>query len=439
MKIKNKIKYVVAFIFLSISILFFANISLAANTARVNVETANLREKAEGSGKILEQLSLNQKVEVLEKSGDFYKVKSNGITGYVRQDLIVLDNKEESTESKDGKTQENVQEENAENEENNQTIEQQQEENPNVVNKIVSDTKLKIVPSVNATDIIEIKKGEEVNIIETLNDWVCIEKGTTKGWIRKDKIEQVDNNKKQEENTQEVQKQTNEVNEEKVIKTLFVNTDTVNVRKEANTSSEVVTKISLNTSVDVYKEDGGWSKVKVNGKEGYISSNLLSDKKTETSRSSSESRKSEKQESVVTTEESKKESSNNTVVTSDNKRTDVVSTAKGYIGSKYRYGASGPNSFDCSGFTQYVFKKYGVSLNRTALAQYGNGTYVEKSNLQPGDLVMFGPSATKINHVGIYIGGGRMVHAANASRGVTTDTINSGYYHTNYVGARRVM
>ena len=146
MKIKNKIKYVVAFIFLSISILFFANISLAANTARVNVETANLREKAEGSGKILEQLSLNQKVEVLEKSGDFYKVKSNGITGYVRQDLIVLDNKEESTESKDANTQENVQEENAENEENNQKIEQQQEENPNVVNKIVSDTKLKIVP-----------------------------------------------------------------------------------------------------------------------------------------------------------------------------------------------------------------------------------------------------------------------------------------------------
>ena len=62
---------------------------------------------------------------------------------------------------------------------------------------------------------------------------------------------------------------------------------------------------------------------------------------------------------------------------------------------------------------------------------------VDRSNLQPGDLVMFGKSG--INHVGIYIGGGQIVHAANPSRGVTIDTITSGYYNNNYVGARRVM
>ena len=114
----------------------------------------------------------------------------------------------------------------------------------------------------------------------------------------------------------------------------------------------------------------------------------------------------------------------------------VVETAKSYIGSSYVYGASGPSSFDCSGFTSYIYKQYGVSLNRTAAGQYSNGTAVSKDELQPGDLVMFGKSG--INHVGIYIGGGQMVHAANPSRGVTTDTINSGYYYNNYVGARRV-
>ena len=96
-----------------------------------------------------------------------------------------------------------------------------------------------------------------------------------------------------------------------------------------------------------------------------------------------------------------------------------------------------PSGFDCSGFTSYIYKQFGVSLNRTAAGQYSNGSAVSRSELQAGDLVMFGQSG--INHVGIYMGGGMMVHAANTSRGVTTDTINSGYYNTNYVGARRVM
>lgn len=99
--------------------------------------------------------------------------------------------------------------------------------------------------------------------------------------------------------------------------------------------------------------------------------------------------------------------------------------------------ASGPNSFDCSGFTSYVYRQHGISLNRTAAGQYSNGTAVARNNLQPGDLVMFGKSG--INHVGIYIGGGNIVHAANRQRGVTIDTINSGYYNNNYVGARRVI
>ena len=82
-----------------------------------------------------------------------------------------------------------------------------------------------------------------------------------------------------------------------------------------------------------------------------------------------------------------------------------------------------------------MYKHFGINLNRTAAAQYSNGTAV--TNLQAGDLVMFGKSG--INHVGIYIGGNTFIHAANPSRGVTTDTLVSGYYKTNYVGARRIL
>ena len=117
----------------------------------------------------------------------------------------------------------------------------------------------------------------------------------------------------------------------------------------------------------------------------------------------------------------------------------VVSTATSLLGSRYVYGGSSPSGFDCSGFTSYVYAQNGVSLNRTAAGQLSNGVAVSKSDLQPGDLVMFGSSASNVYHVGIYVGGGQMIHAANSNRGVVYDTINSGYYANNYYGARRIQ
>ena len=298
--------------------------------------------------------------------------------------------------------------------------------------KIVEDTKLKIVPAINATDIVEVKTDEEVTVTEVINGWACVETSTTKGWIRQDKLKEVEEVQQEEPQQEPAQPQ-----EEVKIKTQYVNSATVNLRKEANTSAEIVTTLELNTPVDIYAEENGWSRVKINDKEGYISTALLSDTRQETNRSMAPRR--DEEESVTTSNENTTQETNtsNNVVSSGKGAT-VVETAKQYLGYKYVYGGSSPSTgFDCSGFTSYVFKLHGVSLSRTAAGQYSNGTGVEKANLQPGDLLMFGKSG--INHVGIYLGGGMMIHAANPSRGVTTDTINSGYYFNNYVGARRVI
>lgn len=439
MKSKKNIKSIVLFAILGIVALFFINMSFAANNAKINVETANLRETADAEGKILEQLSLNDEVELVEKSGEWYKVKANDITGYIRQDLLTV--KEEVTDNNttNNPIAENTTATTNANEENTEvtTTENNTENVQEEKNKFVSeDTKLKIVPAINATDIIEVKANQEVTIIETINNWVCIQAGNTKGWIRSEKLK-VKAEQKVEEKQEETETEQEEKNEAEVtvqetkIKTQFIASETVNLRKEPNTSSEIVSKLSLNMAVDVYSEEGGWSKVKVSGKEGYISSSLLSDKKKETSRAAETPRTSEN----TNTQTTETTSTTSSAPASKNGGS-VVETAKSYIGSSYVYGASGPSSFDCSGFTSYIYKQYGVSLNRTAAGQYSNGTAVSKNDLQPGDLVMFGKSG--INHVGIYIGGGQMVHAANPSRGVTTDTINSGYYYNNYVGARRV-
>ncbi len=432
MKRKNLIRNILIVTALGIAIMFFTNVIFAASTAKITVETANLRESANEDSRILVQLSLNDEVEVLQKSGNWYEVKTkDNVTGYLREDLV-----EVSGDVEEVSNQENNTEAETEEPQEQETTETSTESTSNT--RIVKEnTKLKIVPTINATDIVEVKQNDEVIVIETIGDWICVESGTTKGWIRSDKLMTLEEKAKQDEEAKAAEEAAKKAEEEKTqeqsAKTMYANSATVNVRKEASKDSSIVEQISLNTAVTVLSEEGGWSKVSVNSKEGYVASNLLSSSKTQetvTSRGSTTTRKS--------TEETATQPETTTTVSSGKGAT-VVETAKNYIGYSYKYGASGPNSFDCSGFTSYVFKLHGVSLSRTAKAQYSNGVAVARADLQPGDLVMFGPSVAGINHVGIYIGGGQIVHAANASRGVTIDTINSGYYNNNYVGARRVI
>ena len=116
----------------------------------------------------------------------------------------------------------------------------------------------------------------------------------------------------------------------------------------------------------------------------------------------------------------------------------IIGTARSRLGCAYRMGASGPTVFDCSGFTSWVYSKNGKSLPRTAAGQYSGTSRVSKSGLTAGDLVFFaGTYKSGISHVGIYIGGGQFIHAANSKTGVVVSSLNSGYYSSHYAGAGR--
>lgn len=117
----------------------------------------------------------------------------------------------------------------------------------------------------------------------------------------------------------------------------------------------------------------------------------------------------------------------------------ILDTADKYKGTPYRWGGTTPSGFDCSGFVQYVYAQNGYSITRTTYTQWDNdGTFVSKSNLQPGDLVYFG-SGSAPSHVGMYVGNGMMIHSPRTGDVIKYVTIESGYYANCYMGAKRIV
>ncbi|HET8632132.1 MAG TPA: SH3 domain-containing C40 family peptidase [Thermomicrobiales bacterium] len=118
----------------------------------------------------------------------------------------------------------------------------------------------------------------------------------------------------------------------------------------------------------------------------------------------------------------------------------IVAVAMKYVGYPYVWGGTSPGGFDCSGFTYYVIKQVlGTNIGTSTGVQIGVGTPVSAKNLQPGDLVFFQNTyQAGLSHVGIYIGGGQMVHAGSERTGVTISNIWDSYWGPRYYAARRI-
>ena len=212
-----------------------------------------------------------------------------------------------------------------------------------------------------------------------------------------------------------------------------------NMRSGPGTDYDIVSQASSGDKVFIFGFNCGWYKVKYDGDIGYIRSDLVT--LTEVPYANHGGSNTYGGSSDSSSSSSDDDDSDYSGSSSSSLGDQISATAQKYIGCAYVFGGTSPSGFDCSGFVQYVCAQYGISIYRTADAQLNNGYSVSYDNLQPGDLVFFArtyETSSAASHVGIYIGGGQFVHAANSSSGVKVSYLSEDYYSSRYVGARRV-
>lgn len=410
-----------------------------------------MKKTADNSSITLEIIPKNDEFEILEDMGDWYKVNYKKIRGYVKKEQVEII-KQNNNNDKNGvnsnytneqsqNTNENTVNENTitgeqTTQEKDKNEQEETLENIQTGEKLYTKSELQVYlrPLPTSMKMEKLVAGTEVTVVDVTGNWVYVSVNGKTGWIRKELLTKTkDNNSNDNETTKKPE-------ENNINKTGYITTDGINFRQKADTDSKVLKTFAANAKVTILKEEGKWYKVKHNDQEGYVLKTYVSEKKV----AEVTSRSSVRREAVSTTqveEKKQEETKTETTKTASSKGSEVVAMAKKYLGSRYVYGGSSPSGFDCSGFTMYIYKQFGVSLPHSATAQSSRGTKVAKENLQPGDIVFFTNYKTGkgIGHCGIYIGGGQFIHASTEKTGVITTSLNSGSHAKRYVTAVRIF
>lgn len=482
MKNLKKLIYIVIFI----AVAFFASTvsSKAATTVTVTGDTLNMRKGPSTETKVVAMLFKGVECEVLDEEEDWYKVQYKTYTGYVSKEYVkvvksddenvnnnntdnALDNSKNEIIENNTVNGNNINTNNSVNEElTNNTVETNvnnnstQDETAAIYKNVIKSVDLKLLPLIYSSNIEEIEKNSTVLVIGNVNGWSYVQVEDICGWIRNEYLD--------EANTSEESNKKQETNE---TKTAYISESSVNMRKGAGTNYNIIKVLSLNTQVTIIDEDDGWYKIKVDNTTGYVSKEYVSDTKTTTTRSNSVSRienaaklsNSVEADSVVADEkkiETEKSTSNssenktntttvnetitNNVSNTKIKGTDIIAYAKKFLGYKYVYGGDGSNgTFDCSGFTMYVYKHFGINIPHGANSQYkcGKGTKITNYNdLQVGDIVMLTDYETGegIGHCGIYLGNDNFIHASTTCNAVEISSFKTIYNGRFYAGLRLI-
>ncbi len=353
--------------------------AFANETATTTGDALRLRAAASANAKIYSLLEKGTKLDVLGEENGWYKVRcSDGTVGYVSADYVKVSWTETQGTITGG------------------TI------------------NVRTGAGTNHSKITTVYTGKNVTVLGKENGWYKISFDGTTGFVRADFVKLAvqetsaaasETPVKETTPAEETASEKETAPSEEKMRCGVVVGGTINVRTGPGTNHSKITSVRSGKSVTILGEENGWYKLSFDDVTGYIRADFL----TETSNDVS---------AVGTA---------------------VAAASWNYMGVPYVYGGASPSGFDCSGFTQYLFKQHNISLPHSATSQYNNcGEYVAKENLQPGDLVFFSDSSHAIGHVAVYVGDDTIVHARSSVRAVVENKLSSNYYTNHYVGAKRI-
>ena len=246
-------------------------------------------------------------------------------------------------------------------------------------------------PSTDSKMVGKMPKDSACEVLEMLDGWAHITSGEVEGYVSTEFLF----------TGPDAKLAANDL----VRTVVLVNTDGLNVRDEANTESAVLTQVPKGEELEYVETLEGWIKVSIDGDEAYVSADYVSvEQRLDTAITMTELLYGQGVSDV---------------------RVELVEYAKQFIGNPYVWGGTSlTKGADCSGFVLSVFKKFGVNLSHHSGSQAKEGVKISASELKPGDLVFYANSSGTINHVAIYIGGGKVIHASSPKTGIKISNYN---------------
>lgn len=228
-------------------------------------------------------------------------------------------------------------------------------------------------------------------IIEEVDGWAHIKSGEVEGYVSCDYL---------------LTGAAAIVKAQELIKSVaVVKADALMVRKEPSTEAAILTKVPLNEELDYVETVGEWVKVSIDGMDAYVYGEYVEiQENLKTAITLSELRYGEGVTDI---------------------RVDMVEYAKQFLGNPYKWGGTSlTKGTDCSGFTQAIYKHFGIKISRTSRSQSKDGKKISTSELKPGDLLFYADETGTINHVTMYIGNGQVIHASSPKSGIKISKYN---------------
>ncbi|HAT4312886.1 TPA: SH3 domain-containing protein [Clostridium perfringens] len=399
----------------------------------VNVSTSlRVRQSPSTNSSVVGSLRGGQTFEIKGKSGSWYYINSNGLTGYIHGDYVQVG---ENSSNNGGQSSGN----NGQSSENNSGMDTSLAGKTGKVVNVSTSLRIRQSPSTSSSVVGSLSAGQTFKINGKNGAWYNIDAQGTKGHVHGDYVQVLSGNEgSNNSNNNQSGNSNNNLDESYNGKTGKVVNVTTNLRlrSQPNTSSSVLAYLLPNEKFTLKgKTSSGWFKVNYNGKVGYLNEEYVK---------------------IVSSDEGSNGNQGGSTgggQVNQSKYEQVLSIMKSHIGSPYIYGGSGevltssllsslrrtfpdhaargfydiPSSylngnyraFDCSGLMQWSFRQAGISLGRTTWDQINNGYEVSPSNAKPGDLLFF----SNLGHVGMYIGNGQWIEAPNKGKFVSITSV----------------